>query len=394
MAREIDWVITRGSSQSGTFVRQLIHYGFTQDEDGRKVYDGAWPIIAARRIGLNFRFDKPDLVMKLYEAGAEGPVWWARNEDKVRGLPKEVILDRCKASRSCPKIVEHFGASEVWGQKLTVGWVGTDAKVDIPLPSNVRRYYFASTPHGGGGGGFSTAPGNLPACSSQNYGTGTFGANPMPQTETVTALKFHFRNWVMKGTLPPPSVYPKLADRTLVPPTRKWLHFPKIPAVAASTYPEAPYNNFMQAMLHYDWGDTMNYSENTGYHSGAPPSIKQVIPQVVPAVDADGNELGGVPVTLLGAPLGTYMGWNIASAGFHQGQLCNYTGGWIPFAQTRAERLAKGDPRLSLAERYADHAGYVAAVTAAADDAMAQGFLLKADHDALIAAAAASSVLK
>jgi hypothetical protein len=138
----------------------------------------------------------------------------------------------------------------------------------------------------------------------------------------------------------------------------------------------------------------MDYSENIGYHSWEPPIIKQVIPQVVPAVDADGNELGGVPVTLLGAPLGTYMGWNIASAGFHQGQLCNYTGGWIPFAQTRAERLAKGDPRLSLAERYGDHAGYVAAVTAAADDAMAQGFLLKADHDALIAAANASSVLK
>ncbi len=394
VAREIDWVITRGSSQSGTFVRQLIHFGFTQDEEGRKVYDGAWPIIAARRIGLNFRFAKPDLVMKLYEAGAEGPVWWAPYEDKVRGLPKAGILDRCKESKSCPKIVEHFGAAEVWGQKLTVGWVGTDAKKDIPLPSNVRRYYFASTPHGGGAGGFSTAPGNLPACSSTNYGTGTFGANPMPQTETVNAIKESFRGWVMKGTPPLPSVYPKLADGTLVPATRKWLHFPKIPAVSASTYPEAPYNNFMQAMLDYDWGPTLDYSENIGYHSWEPPIIKQVIPTVVPAVDADGNEIGGVPVTLLGAPLGTYMGWNIASAGFHQGQLCNYTGGWIPFEQTKAARVAKGDPRLSLTERYGDHAGYVAAVTAAADSAMASGYLLKVDHDALIAAAAASNVLK
>jgi hypothetical protein len=59
-----------------------------------------------------------------------------------------------------------------------------------------------------------------------------------------------------------------------------------------------------------------------------------------------------------------------------------------------AERLATGDPRLSLQERYGNHAGYVAAVTAAADNALAQGYLLQADHDALIAAAAASNVLQ
>jgi hypothetical protein len=71
----------------------------------------------------------------------------------------------------------------------------------------------------------------------------------------------------------------------------------------------------------------------------------------------------------------------------------NYVGGMIPFAVTMAERLANGDPRLSLQERYGTHAGYVAAVTAAADNALAQGYLLQADHDALIAAAAASNVL-
>jgi hypothetical protein len=111
-------------------------------------------------------------------------------------------------------------------------------------------------------------------------------------------------------------------------------------------------------------------------------------------VDADGNELGGVPVVLLQAPLGTYLGWNITATGFHRGQVCNYQGGWIPFAKTKDERLENGDPRLSLEERYGNHAGYVAAVTAAADSTMAQGFLLQADHDALIAAAVLSTVLQ
>jgi hypothetical protein len=400
VAGQISWVITRGSSQSGTFVRQLIHYGFTQDEANRQVYDGAWPIVAARRIGLNFRFAKPDLVMKLYEAGSEGPLWWHKFPDHARGLPPEGILDRCEASNSCPKIVEHFGAAEVWGQKLTTGWVGTAANNDIPLPKNVRRYYFASSPHGGGDGGFNVNPGTIPACSSNNYGPGTFSSNPLPQTETVNAIRFHFRNWVMHDMLPPDSVYPTLAKKTLVEPSKAAMGFPDIPAVLASANPDAPGldagggpSRFVQAMMQYDWGPGLDYSENTGFHSFEPPIVKQVIKQVVPRVNADGNEIGGVPVVLLQAPLGTYLGWNVTATGFHRGQVCNYQGGWIPFAKTKAQRLANHDQRLSLEERYVSHGGYVAAVMAAAADAVAQGFLLPADAQALTDAAAASNVL-
>lgn len=419
VANGIRWVITRGSSQSGTFIRQLIHYGFTQDEANRKVYDGAWPIVAARRIGLNFRFAKPDLVMKLYESGSEGPLWWEKWPDRVRGNPPGGILDRCRKSNSCPKIVEHFGAAEAWGQKLTTGWVGTDAAQDIPLPDNVRRYYFASSPHGGGGGGFSTNPGNIPNCSSNNYGPGTFPSNPMPQTQTVNALRFHFRNWVMNGIRPPDSVYPKLntdddgeddrhghghgrhdRDRCgrhgrradLVEPTKRAMGFPDIPAVLNSANPNAP-NDFIMAMLQYDWGHDLDYSENTGFHDFEPPIVRRVIRQVVPRTDADGNEIGGVPVVLREAPLGTYLGWNVTATGFNRGKVCNYQGGWIPFAKTKAERLANGDPRLSLEERYGTHDNYVAVVRAAAARIVAQGFLLQADADALIAAAAASNVL-
>ena len=288
--------------------------------------------------------------------------------------------------------MEHFGAAEVWGQKLTTGWVGTDAKNDIPLPKNVRRYYFASSPHGGGRGGFNVDGGNIPQCNSNNYGPGTFPSNPLPQTQTVTALRFHFRNWVMKGTLPPDSVYPTLAAKTLVAPTKAAMGFPDIPAVLASANPDAP-NNFIQAMMQYDWGSGLDYSDNTGHHSFEPPIVRRVLNQVAPRTDRDGNEIGGVPVVLLQAPLGTYLGWNVTATGFHMGKVCNYQGGWIPFAKTLAERLAKGDPRLSLQERYGTHDNYVALVRAAAASIVAQGFLLQADADALVAAAAASNVL-
>lgn len=113
----------------------------------------------------------------------------------------------------------------------------------------------------------------------------------------------------------------------------------------------------------------------------------------VPGVDVDGNELGGVPVVLREAPLGTYLGWNVVAEGFNKGKLCNYAGGMIPFATTKAEREATRDPRLSLEERYKTHDGYVSAVRAAAAKAVAAGFLLQADADALAAQAAASNVL-
>jgi hypothetical protein len=51
------------------------------------------------------------------------------------------------------------------------------------------------------------------------------------------------------------------------------------------------------------------------------------------------------------APLGTYTGWNVFAEGFSKGKNCGLVGGYVPFAKTKVERLAAGDPRLSLEER-------------------------------------------
>ena len=398
---KIKWVISRGNSQSGNFLRGFIHLGFNQDESGRQVHDGAWPIIAGRRIALNFRWAQPDGVLELYQAGSEGPQWWLPWPDTARKLPERGILDRCTGSKTCPKIIEHFGSAEVWALKLTPEWVGTDGKADIPLPDNVRRYYIASSNHGGylvptpntmfnASLAGSTLP--PPNCPGNNFGTAVLAPNVMPHIHTVNALRQHFRNWVMRGTLPPASVWPRLGKGELVDANKSAMGFPDIPGVP----PTLP-TNFIMSTLDYDWGPDFNYNDTSGVPTKIPPTIKQVINMKVPRVNADGNEVGGVPVVLHDAPLGTYLGWNITAGGarpFHQGQICNYVGGMIPFAKTKAERTVSFDPRLSLQERYSDHAGYVAAVKAAAANAVAQGFLLQADADLLIAAADASAVLK
>ncbi len=391
--------ITRGISQSGNFLRGWLHLGFNRSEAGAQVHDGMWPIIAGRRIALNFRWAQADGVLELYQAGSEGPQWWLPHADPVRGHAPAGILGRCMASNTCPKVIEHFGSAEVWALKLTPEWVGTDGKADLPLPDSVRRYYIASSTHGGGAGGFdSSLPGvGLPAtgamCPGNNFGQGVLPANPVPHMHTVNALRLHFRNWVMNGVAPPPSRYPTLAAGQLAPAHKAALGFPTLPGLRASL-PEA---DFIMPVHDYDWGPQFNAVDGSGIAAHAPPPIRQVLPMWAPKVDADGNELGGVPVVLLDAPLGTYLGWNITAAGarpFHKGQICNYVGGMLPFARSAEERRANGDPRPSLAERYGDHAGYVVAVMKAAQRAMAQGFLLAEDAAALIAAAQASKVLR
>jgi hypothetical protein len=380
--------IARGVSQSGNFLRGWLHLGFNQDEAGRQVHDGMWPIIAGRRIALNFRWAQPDGVLELYQAGSEGPQWWSPQPDPLRGLPPAGILDRCTASKTCPKIIEHFGSAEVWALKLTPEWVGTDGKTDLPLPAHVRRYYIASSSHGGGSGGFDSSlpeaglPKTGALCPGNNFGVGVLPPNPVPHTQTVNALREHFRRWVMQGTPPPPSRYPTLAQGTLARADKLALGFPVLPGLRTSL-PEA---DFILPVLDYDWGPDFNALDGSGVASTAPPRVRQVLPMWAPRVDADGNELGGVPVVLLDAPLGSYLGWNVTAGGarpFHQGQICNYVGGMVPFARNAQQRVANGDSRLSLEERYGSHEGYVAAVTRAAERALAEGFFASRRRDCL-----------
>ena len=121
---------------------------------------------------------------------------------------------------------------------------------------------------------------------------------------------------------------------------------------------------------------------------------------LVPAVDADGNELGGVPTVLRDAPLGTYLGWNITAGPsdpsydgrpFHAGQVCNYVGGWVPFAITPADKQP-GDPRPSLQERYGNHDGYVAQVIKAANNAACKGYLLAGPAAAAMGATCTTNI--
>ena len=182
----------------------------------------------------------------------------------------------------------------------------------------------------------------------------------------------------------------RLRERLLVEPNKAAMGFPTIPGLR----PTAPEARFINPLLDYDFGPDFDANDVGGVPTHTPPKIKQVLKMLVPRVNADGNEIGGVPVVLLEAPLGTYLGWNITAGGFHKDQLCNYTGGMIPFARTRAERVANGDPRLSLEERYGSHAAYVKKIEAAGNQLVAARLLLKEDAERLVERANSADIRK
>jgi methyl coenzyme M reductase subunit C len=381
VAGAVSHVEAIGNSQSGNFIKTFINLGFNEDLSGRIVWDGAFPRIAARQTPLNFRFAIPGGAVDLYEPGSEGVLWWSRHGDPARGQPGEAsLLDRCTASRTCPKIVEAFGSAEFWGLRMSPGLIGTDAAADIPLPANVRRYYYPGTTHGGGNGGFSgAASGTVRGCS--------LAANPNPQRDQTRALTAALIDWVVKGTPPPDSRYPLLARGDLVPATGAATGFPHIPGLPSI-------DGLVKPVIQYDFGPEFVTKDLSGVITREPPAIVKVLPAYVPRVDADGNETSGVPSVLHQAPLGTYLGWNVAAQGFFEGQICGYQGGFVPFATTAAERAATGDPRPSLEERYGTHEGYGCVVRQAVRKAVAERFLLQDDAERMIAEVDQSDVLR
>jgi hypothetical protein len=386
-------VMSIGSSQSGSFIRGSIFYGFNEDEKGRIIVGGAWPQIDGRMMWLNERWAQPNVIPNLYMGGDEAPVWWADYPDTSRNLPPNGLLHRCAQNNTCPQILETFGSNEFYDEKMGPDLTGFCVTCihDIPLPSNVYRYYLPGTSHGGSISAssfmWSAPPAHTPVNSSQTY-----PSNPNGENFTNNALLVDFIDLLMKGTPMPFSIpgitFPTLASGQLVLPTQKAEGFPGIPGFPFG-------GNMAWPPFDFDFGPQVDYAQQTGIPTIQPPIIRQVLSEYVPRVDPmDGNEnVGSVPSVLLQAPLGTYVGWNIIPSGFYAGQQVQLSGGYWPFQDTEMNRVAANDPRPSLERRYGTHAGYVCVVTAAANKAVRSGFLLVADAKTLISFAMGSNVL-
>jgi hypothetical protein len=385
--------IGSGVSQCGNFLKSLIHLGFNQGVDGQQVFDGVFAQIAARQTNLNMRFSIPGGGggvradhTAFGQAGTRGLA--PDYVDEVSGRSNGGILKRCAATQTCPKLFVGFSGSEFWalqGSPLLTNARGT---TDLVQPGNARVYYYASTHH------LLNLPSIAPGVPSALLGGATLDAkyatnNNLGVQAVVRALYQNLEDWVAAGTTPPDSQVPKIADGTLVKPGD--VAFPSIPGVA--------FTGLATSMPLLDWGATFRAQDETGVAAVLPPTyLGRDYAILVPQVDQDGNDKAGIRSLDVVAGIGTNTGWNyttkpgVTDLGGSP-VAPGLVGSYFPYAKTTAQRLASGDPRPSLEERYGTAQGYIAAVTAAANDLVARRFMLRVDADAAIAAATAKPAL-
>jgi hypothetical protein len=379
-----------GSSQSGRNMRTFIHLGFNQDEAGRIVFEGALPHIGDGRAQFNSRFSHAGRAWgHVFDAdypAYEFPFSYGSTRDPLTGQTNG-ILERCQETNTCPKIFHVATALEVWEGRQSLGLTDPLGRRDLREPESVRTYIMVSTQHGSATPTAGSTGGPFGECYQQT--------NPNPQRETMRALWKAFTDWVRDGIEPPPSAVPRVRDGTLVLPSK--VNFPSIPA---NTYegisrPAVTFLALANPLGVRNWGPLFNNEDESGIITIEPAEVvgTREYGILVPQVDADGNDLGGIRSATLQAPLGTYTGWNLGRADRWPGHLCSLQGSYIPFARTRAER-EPDDPRPSLEERYVTHQGYVAAVRAATARLVGQRLLLREDAARLVREAEASSVLR
>lgn len=200
----------------------------------------------------------------------------------------------------------------------------------------------------------------------------------------MRALLVALDAWADRGVEPPPSNYPRVEDGTLVSVEGARHTFPTVPAL------HFPGGLPPRRVLNFG----PEFSSQGGRLTLLPPALGPAYALFVPKPDNDGLDVAGVPPIEVRAPLGTNTGWNVRAAGRRGGELCGLNGSFIPFAKTKAERMKTGDPRLSLEERYGNHAGFVRAVEQATRELVKERLLLPEDAEKYVQKARVSKVLR
>ncbi len=336
-----------GRSQTGRLLRTMVHHDLNVDEAGRRALDGIIANVAGGMLGeFNDRFGQSS-------------------------KDRPAMMDHLE-----PFQVEPRGGLKVFYTNTSFEYHRGDASLihtdpagarDVDHGPDVRVYHFTGTEHG---------LGVWPPADAQ-----AVAADPRGWTERSQHLRgvvnygrllraclVSLDCWVTEGEAPPPSRHPRLSDGTAVDPSALATVFERIPG---ARYPR-----------HHVRPQRQDFST-------LPPRAGPAYGTRVSGVDDDGNERAGVAVPELTVPLATHTGWNLRhpdSGG--PDQALYFAGATLPFARTRAERTAAGDPRPAISERYRSREDYLARVAAAARVLFADRYLLEEDVETSLAFAA------
>ena len=363
-----------GVSQSGRFLRSFLYHGLNHDESGRAVFDGFIPHVAGGKRGeFNQRFAQPSS-QATRSVNSLFPFADLAQTDPDTGLT-DGLLSRLASQGEIPKVMYTYTSSEYWAGHGALVHTDVEDRSDVEPPEEVRVYAFAGTQH---------ALGGLPLADTDPVdgyrGAHTF--NCLDYRALLRAALVNLDRWVSGGEAAPPSQYPRLADATAVTPASA---APRLEAVPGVKLPN-PVRKFTR----------LDFGPDPGVPTVVPATIGRDYPCLVSQVDADGNEVAGIRLPLVSAPLATHLGWNrrhadiggegqtLSTGGASGGTL---RGSSIPFAATRAERETTGDPRLSIEERYQSQQDFLDRIESAARQLAADGYLLEEDVEPLVAQA-------
>lgn len=405
LAGHVRQAYTFSVSQPARYLNDFMTLGFNADERGYRVIDGIlnW-IGAGNGVAINFRFAQTARTERNRQnhryPEANFPFAHPKLRDHLTGkvAGRSVACSGSAHDRddddddggrhegrrdTCPKTLEVNSANEYWVKTGSLLHTDTRGR-DLDDPKNVRFYLLSSVEH--------TVSGSPQSAGICQQIRNTTDPNP-----ALRALFVALDQWVARGVEPPRSRVPTRETGVFSIPVgngvgvipQKKLGWPDIPGVA--------YSGLVTVRHLFNFGPRFR----DGIMDVNPPDFSgPVYPAFVSKVDADGNEIAGIRLPPVEAPIATTSGWGLRSAAFGGGpgggnmDGCEASGQWIPFKVTRNERLAAGDPRKSLEERYKTHDGYVKAVATAARKLQQSRFLLEDDVQRYVDAANASSVLR
>ena len=336
-----------GSSQSGRFLRTFLYQGFNRDEQGKRVFDGVWANVAGGGRGnFNHQFAQPSRdarpFFNFYYATDIFPFTDLPQTDPVTGL-NDGILVRAQRDNVVPKIFYTNSAYEYYGRAASLMHTTVDGLRDAPLAPNTRLYVMAGGNHG---------PGAMPPPANPNT---RYTNNGNDYQWIMRGLVPAMQRWIADDVAPPPSVYPRV-DRGELAPISK-IRFPKLPGVIAPAR--------VHDVFRLDFGPDFR---TRGVVAFEPPKMGAPFPILVPQVDADGNDIGGLKTPQVAVPLAVHTGWNLRNPAIGSPEeLFSMVGSYFPF------------PKQTVTSRYGNQAGYLEKVRGAARKLIEGQYLLERD---------------
>jgi len=352
-----------GISQSGRVIQHMLWQGLHVDERGRMVFDAAMPHVSGAGKGsFNHRWAQttrhPSHLEDHQYPADFFPFATTPQLDPVTGQRGDALAVP-KALGAFPKIMYTGTSTEYWVRAASPLHVDVTGQRDLEIDPRVRIYAIAGGQH------------QISRSVASDY---AYPRNILDHAPPLRALLLALDRWATDGEEPPPSAYPRIDRSEMVTAENHARLFPAIPGV------RHPGGNLQPPRL--ELGPRF---VTEGIIDLVPPGFGEPVVTVVPAPDADGNDLGGIRLPDLTVPLGTYTGWNMRTEAMgNSGYMARWAGSFFAFARTRAEREASGDPRPSIEERYASQEAYAKAVAGAAEKLVAERYLLREDADAIV----------